>query len=183
MNYVLKNQLKRLRIFLIPSAEKRSKIIKKNHFFAEIGENVFFQPRKLPADPKFIKFHNNIQVAANVSFVTHDIMHRVFKNIDHKNIYESHLGCIEVMDNVFIGANSLILPNVMIGPNAIIAAGSVVTKDVPSGSIVAGIPARVIGNFDDLMHKRAEEGKKISIKDREDRIESEWKIFYLQRKK
>ena len=67
------------------------------------------------------------------------------------------MGCIEVMDNVFIGANSIIMPNVRIGLNAIVAAGSVVTKDVGEGVIVAGVTARVIGKFNDIYLKRAQE--------------------------
>lgn len=58
------------------------------------------------------------------------------------------------MDNVFIGSNTSILSNVRIGPNAIVAAGSVVTKDVPPNSVVAGVPAKVIGTFDSYMEKR-----------------------------
>ena len=45
--------------------------------------------------------------------------------------------------------------NTKIGPNAIVAAGSVVTKDVPEGSIVGGNPAKVIGSVNDLKHKRS----------------------------
>jgi acetyltransferase-like isoleucine patch superfamily enzyme len=45
---------------------------------------------------------------------------------------------------VWIGANSTILPGVTIGENAIVAAGSVVTKDVPANTIVAGVPLKVI---------------------------------------
>lgn len=47
-------------------------------------------------------------------------------------------------DNVWIGAGSIILPGVKIGSNSIVAAGCVVTKDVPSNVVVAGIPAKVI---------------------------------------
>ena len=55
---------------------------------------------------------------------------------------------------MFIGSNTTILNNVRIGPNAIIAAGSIVNKDVPPNSVVAGVPARVIGSFDEYVQKR-----------------------------
>ena len=48
-------------------------------------------------------------------------------------------------DNVWIGSHSIILPKVeMIGKNSIVASGSIVTKDVPENSIVAGNPAKII---------------------------------------
>jgi acetyltransferase-like isoleucine patch superfamily enzyme len=46
--------------------------------------------------------------------------------------------------NCWIGANSVILPGVTVGVNSVVAAGSVVTKDVPADTVVAGVPARVI---------------------------------------
>jgi acetyltransferase-like isoleucine patch superfamily enzyme len=49
-----------------------------------------------------------------------------------------------------IGANSTLLPGVVIGENALVGAGSVVVKDVPAGAVVAGNPARVIGQVADL---------------------------------
>ncbi len=52
---------------------------------------------------------------------------------------------IVIGDDVWLGANCVVLAGVTIGDGAIVAAGAVVTKDVPAGSIVGGVPARVIG--------------------------------------
>jgi galactoside O-acetyltransferase len=53
---------------------------------------------------------------------------------------------VTINDDVWIGANSTILPGVTIGKGAVIAAGAVVTKDVPADAVVGGVPARVIKN-------------------------------------
>lgn len=58
---------------------------------------------------------------------------------------KSKIGKVIIGDRVFIGYNSIILCNVKIGDDVIIGAGSVVIKDIPSNSIVAGNPAKVIG--------------------------------------
>lgn len=60
---------------------------------------------------------------------------------------------IDIRDNVFIEQSVVVLPNVIIGPNAIVAAGVVVSRDVPEGSIVAGVAARVIGEVAKLVQK------------------------------
>jgi acetyltransferase-like isoleucine patch superfamily enzyme len=52
------------------------------------------------------------------------------------------------------GVRPVVLPNVEIGPNAVVAAGAVVNRDVPPGSVVAGVPARVIGDFFELADRR-----------------------------
>ena len=54
---------------------------------------------------------------------------------------------------MFIGARSMILYDVKIGNNVIVGAGSLVNRDIPDGSVVAGIPARVIGRFDEDKEK------------------------------
>lgn len=51
-------------------------------------------------------------------------------------------GCVEVGDNAFIGTGASVLPRIRIGPGAVIGAGAVVTRDVPTGAVVAGCPAR-----------------------------------------
>jgi acetyltransferase-like isoleucine patch superfamily enzyme len=60
---------------------------------------------------------------------------------------------IEIGDDVFIGTKSIIMPGVKIGDRVVIAAGSVVTKSVPSGVIVGGNPATIIGCFEDYAEK------------------------------
>lgn len=176
----MKSLMQKIWFYCLPSSGARIKYIRKHQVFDFVGDDFFFQPRKLPADPKFIRFHNNVSVAADVTFVNHDVIYLVLRNMDERQNYE-HTGCIEVMDNVFIGLGTIILPNVKIGPNAIVSAGSVVTKDVPPNSIVGGVPAKVIGDFDSVIKKRLEEamenkGKGLTSRGI-DRAEYEWKLF------
>lgn len=69
----------------------------------------------------------------------------------------AHLGIAEpvkIGDDVWIGANVTILPGVTIGNNVIVAAGAVVTKDVPDNVLVAGVPAKVIKEIEDDIEDR-----------------------------
>jgi acetyltransferase len=61
-------------------------------------------------------------------------------------------GVVVIGNNVFVGVNSVILPNVTVGDNAVIAAGAVVTSDVPSATVVAGVPARIIKHLAGPFH-------------------------------
>lgn len=61
-----------------------------------------------------------------------------------RNFYPRKAEAIEIGDDVWIGAGAIILPGVRIGRAAVVAAGSVVTKDIPDHTVVAGIPARII---------------------------------------
>ena len=56
-------------------------------------------------------------------------------------------GKIEIGNNVFLGMNAIIMPGVKIGDNSIVAAGSIVTKSVPSGYVVGGNPAKIITDY------------------------------------
>ena len=67
--------------------------------------------------------------------------------------YFDVFGKVIIGDWVYIGSGSLIMPGVTIGNNVLVAAGSVVTRSVPSGMIVAGNPARIIGSVDDYIKR------------------------------
>lgn len=134
---------------------KRADYAKKNKIYGEIGENVSIQSRVVPIYSELIKFHNNIAIARNVDFCTHDIIHKVLNTLPGNDFkYKEHIGCIEIMDNVFVGFNSVILYGTKIGPNVIIASGSVVTRDCETNSVYAGVPARRIGSFNEFVEKR-----------------------------
>jgi acetyltransferase-like isoleucine patch superfamily enzyme len=151
----IRRALQSLRFVTIFSSVNRGKFVRKRHIFGAVGENVRLPFGIIPLRSENIYLHNNIEVASGAKFIPHDAIHSVFNNMhDANGRYEEHIGKIEVFDNVFIGANAIILGPCKIGPNAIVAAGAVVNKNVPEGSIVGGVPAKVIGEFEELRKKR-----------------------------
>ena len=75
-----------------------------------------------------------------------NVARHIFPNFDV-------FGKITVEDNAYIGAAAQIMPGVTIGAGALVAAGSIVTKSVPKGMVVAGNPARVICSVDDYIKR------------------------------
>ena len=68
---------------------------------------------------------------------------------------------VVIEDNVLIGANAVILEGVRVGHSAVVAAGAVVTEDVPPGWLAAGVPARLIKRKDEQTRKKTEIGEKL----------------------
>lgn len=143
---------------LTMGGNKRARYAREHGVYAHVGRNVSIQSRAIPVYSELIYFHDNVRVARNVDFVTHDVIHAVLNCLPKEqklgHHFNEHIGCIEVMDNVMIGSNSVILYGTRIGPNVIIASGSVVTKDCEPDSVYAGVPARKIGSFDEFVQKR-----------------------------
>jgi acetyltransferase-like isoleucine patch superfamily enzyme len=107
-----------------------------------IGRDNRIYVTSLGAEPYLVNVGNHCTIAAGVSFITHDGAAWLFTQ-EYPSV--QRFGVIDIKDNCFIGLRSIILPNVNVGPNSIVAAGAVVTKDVPPGTIVGGNPARILG--------------------------------------
>lgn len=104
-------------------------------------------------EPWLIKLGNHVDVTSGVQFLNHEGGIWCARGIDPFYETQDLFAPIEVGDNVMIGTHSLIMPGVHIGNNVIIGGHSVVTKDIPDGLIVAGIPAKQISTIDAFMDK------------------------------
>jgi acetyltransferase-like isoleucine patch superfamily enzyme len=106
-----------------------------NHVY--INKHVFLEA----LGDAHITIGNNVMIGRYTYIVT--ILHGTKRNIpmiDQPNTYQS----VTIEDDVWIGANVIILPGVTVGKGAIVGAGAVVTKDVLPYTVVGGVPARLI---------------------------------------
>lgn len=114
-----------------------------------IGPNVYLDVNHPPGK---IIIGDNCYITRNTSLLVHsDAELGGPKNIYKKFGGKRKFGNIIISDNVFIGFHCVILPGVKIGKGAVIGAMSLVNKDVPDGAIVAGVPAKIIGNIKDKL--------------------------------
>lgn len=147
------------RILTIRDGWKKANYLKKKGIFHHIGNNCYYAPIYLPAEPELISLHDNVVVSAGVRLITHSVAHVVYNHEEGVNNYLCRFGKIEIGSNVYIGADAKIQFDVNIGDNCIIAAGSIVTKDVMTDSVVAGIPAIEIGKYSCSKQKALEYSK------------------------
>jgi maltose O-acetyltransferase len=97
-----------------------------------------------------ISIGNNVTLAPRVHILAHDA------STQHALGY-TKISKVNIGDNVFIGANAIVLPGTTIGSNVIIGAGSLVKGLIPPNSIVAGNPAKVIMSYEDFIERNKKE--------------------------
>lgn len=117
----------------------------------KVGKN-FSRLNGVILDPShcwLIEIGDNVTLAPRVHILCHDASTKQFLNY-------TKIGRVIIGNNVFIGAESVVLPNVKIGDNVIIGANSTVTKDIPNNCVACGTPAKIISSLDKYLEKEKE---------------------------
>ena len=103
-----------------------------------VGQNVFINQNCTFMDRGGITIDDNALIAPRVNLIT---INHCQEPSRRRDVYSKP---IHICKNVWIGAGATITQGVTVGENSVVAAGAVVTKDVPPNVIVAGVPARII---------------------------------------
>jgi maltose O-acetyltransferase len=107
----------------------------------EIGNNVFINYGSSLVSSQHVKVGNDCLIGTHVMVMDCDF-HRV-----EDKAWDTTGEPIIIEDRVWLGNRSMVLKGVTVGHDAVVAAGSVVTKDVPPRTVVAGVPAKVVRRF------------------------------------
>ena len=113
-----------------------------------VGKN-FKRMNGVILDPShcwLIGIGDHVTLAPRVHILCHDASTKQFLGY-------TKIGRVTIGNNVFIGAESVVLPGVTIGDNVIIGANSTVTHDIPPGFVAAGAPARIICSLEEYLSK------------------------------
>jgi len=119
-----------------------------------VGENCRIFTRTFGSEPWLISIGDRVTITSSVTILTHDGATWLMR--DKKGRRYAYKKTI-IGNDVFVGVNAIIMPGVIIEDKVIVAAGSIVTKSVPSGSIVGGNPAKIIGSYNDYEKKALSE--------------------------
>lgn len=117
----------------------------------KMGKNVFWATKYIPTESYLVEIGDNTQIAEGVKIFTHGGAHVA----RYKYPKFDTFGKVKIGNWCYIGTDSLILPGVEISDHVLVAAGSVVTKSVPSNVVVAGNPAKIICSINEYIEKNA----------------------------
>lgn len=106
-----------------------------------LGKNVFINMGVMFTDLGGITLEDNVLIGPRANLIS--VNHPTEPNQRQGLVLQP----VVIKRNAWIGANATILPGVTVGENAIVAAGAVVSKDVPANTVVAGVPAKVMKTF------------------------------------
>ncbi|PKR79943.1 capsule biosynthesis protein CapG [Brumimicrobium salinarum] len=115
----------------------------------KIGKNCDIQKVSFGSEPYLVEIGNHVQITSGTKIFTHGggwVFRDQYPKLDY-------FGKVKIKNNVYIGNNSMIMPGVTIGNDVIVGAGSIVTKSIPDGKIVAGNPARIVGETSEFVEK------------------------------
>lgn len=127
------------------STEGKRKYLEKRGAIIGVGTRLNCSTDSFGTEPYLIKCGKDCLFGNGVHFYTHDGGIKVLNSLnmfDGKRMEK--FGTITIGDNVYIGSETLIMPGITIGSNCIIAAGAVVTKNIPSNTVWGGVPAKQI---------------------------------------
>lgn len=139
------------------------------HAGVKMGKNNFIASRFWSSEPYLITVGSHCQITAGVNIYTHGgagAVRRWYPKFDT-------FGKVIIGDYVYIGNDAKIMPGVTVGDNVLIAAGSIVTKSIPSNVVVAGSPAKYICSIEDYIERNKKyntDSKGMSIQEKKNML-------------
>lgn len=123
---------------------------------AQIGEDVIIWTNKIDKGHAFLLTIGNHVTISDARILLHD------GSTQHV-VEHSRVGSVIIGNNVFIGADAIILPGGSIGNDVVVGTGAIVTHDIPDNSVVAGNPARILRSYDEFCKKVRDEYKNVPV--------------------
>lgn len=167
--------------YINSSPERKRKYLIKQGARIGKGTRFFCNTAYLGSEPYLIEIGEDCVFATGTRFITHDGGVNILNHLrkfekNGENILMDKIAPIKIGNNVYTGIQTVILPGVTIGDNVVIGAYSVVTRDIPSNSVVAGVPAKFICSIEEYYQKSLSKVEPTKTMSKEQKKE-----FYLKK--